>query len=217
MRDELEADSTVVFTPHYSCSMDRRVFDARQRRSNQFQDRMEEEYSPGLNFLTAGELMIRGSSLKYIEGTRYPGTGWVLVEFETGVSWIETLIQLVRLIKRGYSPLLAHPERYRWCRRKRDRLIKLSRMGCGSMVSARSLRFEKYAATARNLLGEGLSHVLCSDAHSPRDLILDGRLKGKLEEFSRVRWSVLTSEMPELILNDMKLPELPLLKRRKSQ
>lgn len=217
LRDSLKVGSTVVFTPHYSCLMNRREVDTRQRRSYQFQDQMEEKYSPGLNFLTAGELMIRGSYLKYMERIRYPGTGWVLVEFETGISWIETLLQLRRLIKKGYSPLVAHPERYRWCRRKRNRLLTLSRMGCGSIVSARSLRFEKYAATARNLLGDGLSHALCSDAHSPRDFILDRRLQKKVEEFSRIPWQTLTSEMPEMILNDMKLPELPLFPRRKSQ
>ncbi len=217
MSRKLEVGSTIVFTPHYSCSMHRKVVETRRKRTFQFQNRVEEKYTPGLNFLAAGELLIRGSSLKYMEELRYPGTGWVLVEFVTGVSWIETLIQLKRIIGMGYSPLIAHPERYRWCRRKRERLIKLSEMGCGTMVSARSLRMDKYVTTARLLLRDGLSHALCSDAHSPRDLILDGKLKEKLEESSRVPWSVLTSEIPDMILNDMKLPVLPLPERRESK
>ncbi len=183
----------------------------------QFEDIVEEKYLGELSFITAGELMIRGSSLKYMEETRYPGTGWLLVEFSTSVTWIETLFQLKRLIDKGYSPLLAHPERYRWCRRKKSRLIKLSKMGCGTMVSARSLMFEKYAATARCLLREGLCHILCSDAHSAHDYILDSRLKDKVDKVSKVPWHIITNEMPERILNDMKLPILPLLNRRKSK
>jgi len=210
----LETDSTVVFTPHYSCRMNSRVAMARWQKSIKFQDQVEEEFSGKLNFLTAGELMISGSSLKFMEQIRYPGTGWVLVEFSTSVSWLETLIQLRRIISRGYRPLVAHPERYGWCRRKRSRLITLSRMGCGSMVSARSFRFKKYASTARSLLRDGLSHALCSDAHSPRDHIIDAKIKKTIGEYSRVQWQVLTKEIPQMILNDERLPELPLPKER---
>ncbi len=210
MKNRLEPQSTVVFTPHYSSFMSGRIVDGKRSASIRFQQQMEEKYLGQMSFLSAGELMIRGSSLKHMEQVRYPGTGWVLVEFDTGVSWIETLIQLKRLIKRSYLPLIAHPERYRWCRQNRNRLARLSRMGCGSVVSARSLRFKKYAATARNLLRDGFSHALCSDAHSPEDLILDTSLENKVKEFSGVPWHVLTGEMPEMILNDMRLPELPL-------
>lgn len=216
MSDKLETNSTIVFTPHYSCTMHRKVAEIRRIKSFQFQDRMEKKYTPGLNFLSAGELLIRGTSFRYMEEIRYPGTAWVLVEFDTGISWLETLIQLRRIIHRGYSPLIAHPERYRWCRRKKERLIKLSGMGCGTMVSARSFRLKKYATTARHLLRDGLSHVLCSDAHSIRDLILDGTLKEKIEESSAVPWHILTNEMPNKILNNIKLPELPLFQGGKS-
>lgn len=214
MSASLEADSTVVFTPHYSCRMNRRIAMARRNKSMKFQDRVDEEFSGKLNFLIAGELMISGGSLKYMEEIRYPGTGWVLVEFRTSVSWLETLIQLRRLISRGYMPLIAHPERYGWCRRKRSRLVTLSRMGCGAMISARSFRIKKYALAARSLLRDGLSHAICSDAHSPRDHIIDRKLKEKITDFSRVPWEVLTKESPEMILSDERLPELPLPKER---
>jgi protein-tyrosine phosphatase len=217
MRDRLESGSTVVFTPHYTSSMGDMVVTGKRRISIQFQKQMEEKFKEEISFFSAGELMLRGASLKHIEEVRYPGTGWVLVEFDTTVSWIETLIQLKRILRKGYYPLIAHPERYRWCRQSRKRLIKLSRMGCGAAVSARSFRFKKYAAAARCLLTEGFCHCLCSDAHSPKDLILDNSLKDRIQGFSTVPWSVLTSELPELILNDMKLPELPLFTHRKSK
>jgi protein-tyrosine phosphatase len=217
MRKKLESGSTVVFTPHYSSSMNKRVVYGRRGISVRFQQQMEDRYYDEMNFLTAGELMITGSSLRFMEEIRYPGTGWVLVEFSTGISWIEMLIQLKRLTKRGYAPLIAHPERYRWCRRNRNRLIGLSRMGCGTVVSARSFQFKKYAATAGKLLKDGLSHALCSDVHSLGDRILDESFKNVIEEFSAVPWQVITGEMPDLILNDSRLPELPLIPHRKSR
>ncbi|OPX31786.1 MAG: hypothetical protein B1H09_02135 [Gemmatimonadaceae bacterium 4484_173] len=217
MRDRLESDSTVVFTPHYTSFMGDMVMVGKRRISIQFQKQMEEKFKEEISFLSAGELLLRGSSLKHMEEVRYPGTGWVLVEFDTTVSWIESLIQLKRILRKGYYPLIAHPERYRWCRQNRNRLVKLSRMGCGAVVSARSLRFKKYAAAARGLLTDGFCHCLCSDAHSPQDLILDNSLKDIIQGFSTVPWSVLTGELPELILNDMKLPELPLVTHRKSR
>jgi len=217
MRDRLEPDSTVVFTPHYTCSMGNMVVEGKRRISIQFQKQMEKKFREEINFLSAGELMLRGVSLDHMEEVRYPGTGWVLVEFDTTVSWIETLIQLKRIIKRGYYPLIAHPERYRWCRQNENRLTKLSRMGCGAVVSARSFRFRKYAAAAKSLLDGGFCHCLCSDAHSPKDLILDNGFENRVREFSAVPWSVITGELPEMILNDMKLPELPLVTHRKSR
>ncbi len=217
MRDRLEPDSTIVFTPHYSCSMGNRVVEGKHRISIQFQKQMEKKFMGEISFFSAGELMVRGVSLRHMEEVRYPGTGWVLVEFDTTVSWVETLIQLKRIISKGYYPLIAHPERYRWCRQNRNKLIRLSRIGCGAVVSARSLRFKKYAAAARGLLTDGFCHCLCSDAHSPQDLILDNSLKERIQGFSAVPWSVLTGELPEMILNDMKLPELPLVTHRKSR
>lgn len=215
MKNKMEMGSTIVFTPHLDSLMHRRVVTARIQRSLEFQDRVEDEFPEEFNFLLAGELLIRGWQMNYLEDIRYPGTGWVLVEFKTSISWIKTVIQLKRIISRGYFPLLAHPERYRWCRRRKERLVVLSKMGCGVLVSARSLRFEKYAATARHLLKEGLCHALCSDAHSLSDYILDDSTRVKVEKSSKTPWDVLTYEMPNLVLNNMKLPELPLQAKMK--
>lgn len=163
--------------------------------------------------IPAGELLVSGLELAPLELVRYPGTGWVLVEFSTGITWLETRFHLKRILKMGYFPLVAHPERYRWCRRKPRRLVTLSAMGCGTLVSARSLRFEKYAATARRILEKGLAHGLCSDAHSPSDHILDQVLKARLEDSTGISWDLLTREIPRLVLDDKPLPALPLPKR----
>jgi tyrosine-protein phosphatase YwqE len=193
--------------------MPRTVVNSRKQKSFQFATKQESEFSGVLSYLTAGELLIEAPSIRYLEETRYPGTGWVLVEFAERTTWFHLLFQIKRILSSGYFPLIAHPERYRWCRSRKERLIKLSKMGCGVLVSARSLRLAKYSAAASQLLQEGLCHALASDVHSPRDFILDDQLKEIVEKTTILPWQLLTMEMPDRILNDMKLPELPLLKR----
>lgn len=208
MEGEYGSGSTVVFTPHYSAYMPVRVAGGRQDNVNRFIEGLSGRFQ--MEFLAAGELLVHGFSLENLERVRYPGTGFVLVEFNSGVTWVETLLNLRRIIRRGYRPLIAHPERYHWCRG--DRLVKLSRMGCGSLVSARSLRYPKYAATARRLLSTGLAHAITSDVHSSSDPVLSAKLKKELGDFSSVSWQELTFDIPSLILEDGSLPLLPLKK-----
>ena len=210
MGREYGSGSTVVFTPHYSAFMPSRVAGGRQGNVNRFIEGVSGQFD--MEFLPAGELLVKGFSLENLEKVRYPGTGFVLVEFNSGVAWVETLLHLRRIIRKGYRPLIAHPERYYWCRNRGDRLVKLSRMGCGSIVSARSLRYPKYAGAARKLLSKGLAHAIASDVHSSSDRILSGELKSELGAFSCVPWDVLTYEIPSLILEDGSLPLLPLNK-----
>lgn len=208
MEREYGSGSTVVFTPHYSAFMPSRVAEGRLGNVNRFIEGVSEQFH--MEFFPAGELLLHGFSLENLEKVRYPGTGFVLVEFNSGVTWVETLLQLRRIIGRGYRPLIAHPERYYWCRKRGDRLVKLSRMGCGSMVSARSLRYPRYAGTARSILAHGLAHAIASDVHSSSDRILSGKVKSELEASSSVPWDVLTYEVPSMILEDRSLPPLPL-------
>lgn len=197
-----------MLTPHYSAFMPRQVIEGRISRVGRFLQGIPQLIN--LEILTAGELLIHGFSLDNLEAIRYPGTGYVLVEFSSGITWLETLLFVRRIRKKGYTPLIAHPERYYWCRKRGDRLVSLSRMGCGALISARSLLHEKYALTARRLLSRGLAHAVSSDAHSPSDYILDANLKHTLKESSVVPWEVLTREIPSLILDDRPLPNLPL-------
>ncbi len=211
MNSAYSSGSVVAATPHYAASMPSRVIEVRSRRVESFLESVGD--TVGFELIQAGELLVTGFDLAPLELVRYPGTGWVLVEFSTNISWLETLFHLKRILRKGYFPLVAHPERYRWCRRNPRRLVTLSAMGCGTLVSARSLRFEKYAATARRILAKGLAHGLCSDAHSPSDHILDRRLESRLEEFTSLPWHLLTRDIPRLVLDDKPLPPLPLVER----
>ncbi len=200
--------SIVVFTPHYSVNMPAKLTAGRNRRVTEYIKYLSDKYS--YNIISAGELLLRGLSQRNLEQARYPGTGWVLVEFSSRVGWLKTLLCIRRIIRKGYSPLIAHPERYHWCRRKNSRLVVLSRMGCGALLSARSLKNRRCAPVARKLLEAGLVHGIASDTHSPDDYILDSRLRSLVEKYSCISWNRLTFENPRIILEDEMLPALPL-------
>ncbi|MFA6619331.1 MAG: CpsB/CapC family capsule biosynthesis tyrosine phosphatase [Candidatus Neomarinimicrobiota bacterium] len=208
MEKAYPSESTVVFTPHFAAFMPANVASGRKQAVSRFIEGVSGKYN--LEFLSAGELLIKGFALDNLETVRYPGTGYVLVEFDFSITWMETLLQIERVKRRGYRPLVAHPERYKWCIRNPFKTVKLSKMGCGIVVSARSLLYPGYAETARLLLARGLSHALASDAHSSSDYILDGELRMKLEDTSRISWDALTGEIPWMILQDRTLPVLPL-------
>lgn len=201
-------DSIVVFTPHYTVNMPAKLTAGRNRRVIEYIKYLSDKYS--FSIISAGELLLRGLSQQNLEQARYPGTGWVLIEFSSRVGWLKALLCIRRIIRKGYSPLIAHPERYGWCRRKNSRLAVLSRMGCGTLMSARSFRNPKYAPVAGKLLEAGLVHGIASDTHSPGDYILDSRLRTLVEKYSCISWSRLTYENPRIILEDEILPVLPL-------
>jgi protein-tyrosine phosphatase len=93
---------------------------------------------------------------------------YVLVEFPF-VGWPLALESaLFDLRVRGFTALLAHPERNSEVQRAPERLRPLVEAGALVQVTAASLdgrmgRSARKAATA--LLGAGLAHVLASDAH----------------------------------------------------
>lgn len=69
----------------------------------------------------------------------------------------------------GYAPILTHPERLSWIEARFPLIAHLARSGIWMQVTAGSLtgrfgRRPKY--WAERMLGEGLVHILASDAHN---------------------------------------------------
>lgn len=103
------------------------------------------------------------------------GTSHVLVDFPSG-SWPyyaeEALFQVQTL---GFTPILAHPERYGWGVNEKHTPGELVARGVLLQVTLGSLTggFGKSArANSVGLLKEGLVHFVATDAHGP-----GGRLK----------------------------------------
>lgn len=71
----------------------------------------------------------------------------------------------------GYVPVITHPERLTWIEQHYARFVNLARRGCWLQLTAGSIvgKFGKRARYwSERLLGDGLVHLVASDAHTTR-------------------------------------------------
>lgn len=95
-------------------------------------------------------------------------TNYILVEFNFGEPQSYMSEMLDALAQAGYLPVVAHPERYRAVQMN-TQLLKywfdrgyILQLNKGSVLGAFGGRVQQ---TAQRMIGEGLAHVIASDAH----------------------------------------------------
>lgn len=120
---------------------------------------------------------------------------------------------LSRVIHRGYRVLLAHPERNRSFQRNPERLERLVESGVLLQPTASALastqRRSRSRRLARDLVWDGLAHVIASDAHGAirRAPLSAGVAAAAVLTPARAKWMV--TAVPEAILAGESLPEPP--------
>jgi protein-tyrosine phosphatase len=118
------------------------------------------------------QLLIDGNGLPY------PGGTSILLEFYTSDFPLTIDHRLADLRRKGYLPVIAHPERYEPLWKKPDILERLLDLGCVALLDAGALvgRYGKRAQRcATDLLERGLYLAACSDAHRVTDVEATGR------------------------------------------
>jgi protein-tyrosine phosphatase len=129
-------------------------------------------------------------------------------------------LMVADLHRRGFTVLLAHPERSSTFQREPARLQRLVEMGATGQVTAGALAGgfgETAKRAALRMLEAGHVHVIASDshdpAHRPPDLRLADRMLaaryGDIEE--QVRW--MTEDAPAALVAGTPLPPRPPLPR----
>ena len=105
---------------------------------------------PDLEILMGCEVLLTEHSLEHtmkeLEEGRIPsmnGTDWVLVEFRQDVDAQEVEKCIDRLKSRGWNPILAHAERYRFASGDHVVLRRMTEIGCLIQVNAYSLDREE--------------------------------------------------------------------------
>ena len=159
--------SAVVVTPH--CVSDR-VEQVRKRLAD-LQSAVRAEGIPirlysGMEIFGRPDTaaLLRAGRLLTINGSRYP-----LIEFDFDTDGEEETAVLHSVIQAGYTPLVAHPERYRCIQEDPEQVNLWARMGCRFQVNRGSL-LGRFGPEAREvawaLTGRGFATVVSSDAHS---------------------------------------------------
>lgn len=134
--------------------------------------RIEEENIPlqiysGHEIFAAGDIagMIKAGKLLTLRNSYYP-----LIEFSFRENAEVVYRKLRELIIEGFTPIVAHPERYGFVVEDSSAPVKLKKMGCLLQVNKGSLKGsfgnDVYEA-AVNLISQELADFVASDAHGP--------------------------------------------------
>jgi len=107
---------------------------------------------------------LRDRTIPSLNGTRY-----VLLEPPHHVAPPRFAQSVFQLVGAGYVPVITHPERLTWIADHFDTMAALTQQGAWLQVTASSLTglfgpAPKYWAEC--FLGEGLTHILATDAHA---------------------------------------------------
>lgn len=107
---------------------------------------------------------LRDGSIPSLHNTRY-----VLLEPSHHVAPPRFAESVFQLVTSGYVPVITHPERLTWIKDHFPMMAELTRQGAWLQVTAGALTgmfgpAPKY--WAERFVGEGLTHVLATDAHS---------------------------------------------------
>lgn len=165
---------TIAATPHTNIVriFENYVSDELDAHINAFRDALHRAHIP-LQIVSGAEIyydgnvvdMLQRGALRTINGSRYP-----LVEFSFHDRPSRVMDGLLALIDAGYTPIIAHPERYRFVQRDPVGLLRaFAEMGCVLQINKGSPlgRFgSEPHRVSRWMLEQGLVHVVASDAHS---------------------------------------------------
>jgi protein-tyrosine phosphatase len=107
---------------------------------------------------------LRGGTIPSLHNTRY-----VLLEPSHHVPPPRFAVSVFKLVAAGYVPVITHPERLTWIKDHFSMMAQLTKQGAWLQVTAGALTGlfgpgPKY--WAERFVGEGLTHVLATDAHS---------------------------------------------------
>jgi protein-tyrosine phosphatase len=173
-----------------------------------------------LELRTGGELALERLPMVDEDELHRFGLGgnprYLLLEFPYH-GWPLDLGNLIFTLRmRGYTPVLAHPERNVEVQAAPERLRRAVEQGALVQLTAGSLDGRLGGASRRaatKLLRLGLAHIVASDAHAPdvRAIGLTEAVKA-LGDRSLAEW--LTEDVPAAIVAGRTLPERPKEKRR---
>ena len=122
---------------------------------------------PGHEIFADGNVteLIKSKKLMTINNSDYP-----LVEFGFTEHPDSVFAKLQTLVAEGFTPIVAHPERYAFAAEDEFAPVKLKSMGCLLQVNKGSLKgsFGKNAYfIAHSIIENELADFVASDAHSP--------------------------------------------------
>ncbi|MGB6597247.1 MAG: CpsB/CapC family capsule biosynthesis tyrosine phosphatase [Candidatus Acidiferrum sp.] len=210
----------VVATPHSSNQYSFDYFRVRELR-----DELQAKIGGGLLLATGCDFHLSPENMDALraDAARFciNQHDYLLVEFNQysiPPSMDQTLHEIQLL---GLRPIITHPERNAILRLQTDRLAKWVRLGCRVQVTAGSLLGVFGTGAQKDAwrwLGDGLVHIVASDAHNMRGrpLKLRPAFDQVREQFGEEKANALFVENPMAAFEGRDLPYVPSLPEESS-
>ena len=199
----------ICFTPHYNPLRALESAGAKER-FDSFSAELKETY-PDLTLRLGAEILyhqriaesLANGTCRTLNGTRF-----VLVEFLPDDDGAYIVQSIQSIAARGYTPILAHAERYKSFLEKPSYALSLAEEEIPIQLNVRSLTGEngkKAKKFCHFLLKHGAAAVIASDAHDPvfADAKLDRGFRYVCDKFGREYAEALFSETPRSLLGLM--------------
>ena len=219
LKQELQQGvTTVVFTPHYYGKFDINTFLDSRKYSYQS---MQQFVPDGMKIKLGAEVHITGindPSYDTICKLAIEGTRCVLFEFPFLTTWPKNLISCVSnfIADTGYTPIIAHAERYEQFFKNPTLLSVLISMGCYIQVSTGAFLKKKSKKWAIKALQKGLVHCIGTDAHNITDRTCQDYLLAKQAVYDAgcgEEWENVQNMMSKIL--DGKAPRVAYMPMRK--
>ena len=199
----------IVLTPHYLKGTKYNTQNTRKWELYQELKQKAEEARININLYLGNEIYIdaelpemlagyvgKKTNLMY-EVATLNSTKYVLVELPVRTEDRSAKTTLTAIIKMGFIPLIAHPERYYYVQNNMEIVDDYIKMGCllsGDILALVGKYGKREERTLKKLIQDDKIFCLATDAHKPADYVLDSARKKLLRN---VRSEVKVRELLE--------------------
>lgn len=162
---------SIIATPHCSAEYPNNRGEEIRRACEKLEKRVRNEINPKFSIYPGQEILYTQDILEKLERQEVltmADSSYVLVEFMPWTPYSEIYRAVRTLTTKGYSPILAHVERYPVLREK-GRVDELIQTGASMQMNYRPVGGKWYAETTRwcrKMLKENKIHFLSTDMHN---------------------------------------------------
>lgn len=160
---------SIIFTPHFNIEK-KSVEDFVSARNQAYQKLLGNEEFKAMNFSVklAAEVYFSVSLGEMdLDKLCYGDTNYILIEFPFHFKPHGLMNTIDNVINRGYTPVIAHVERYDYVSKDPNILYDLVSRGCLAHINAETLiSNSSKSSMPMKYIKWGLVHFLCTDCHS---------------------------------------------------
>ena len=156
----------IAFTPHFYCKQES-MTSFLDRRQHAFE--LLQQHSPSTHYRLGAEVLLTSKLMSLeldMSKLTLQDTDYILIELPFNYYPTYMHDSIYEVIQQGFTPILAHIERYGYFREQPILLQKLVAQGCLAHVTADSILSSRDKGFCKACLNHDLAHFIASDTHS---------------------------------------------------